>query len=94
LAELRQVLGAVESKLLMPFGFRTLSSGDHRYKGTYQGDILSRDGAYHQGTVWPWLLGAFFSSRLAVSEFPDTAPDEIDQWLEVFETHFRDAGVG
>jgi glycogen debranching enzyme len=88
------VLGAVESELLTLFGLRTLSSGDHRYKGTYQGDILSRDGAYHQGTVWPWLLGAFFSSRLAVSEFPDTVPDEIDQWLEVFETHLRDAGVG
>jgi glycogen debranching enzyme len=88
------VLGAVESELLTPFGLRTFSSGDHCYKGTYQGDILSRDGAYHQGTVWPWLLGAFFSSKLAVSEFPDTVPDEIDQWLEVFETHLRDAGVG
>jgi hypothetical protein len=39
-------------------------------------------------------LGAFFSSKLAVCEFPDTVPDEIDQWLEVFETHLRDAGVG
>jgi glycogen debranching enzyme len=87
-------LGAVESELLTPFGLRTLSSGDRRYKGTYQEDILSRDGADHQGTVWPWLLGAFFSFTLAVSEFRDTVLDEIDQWLEVFETHLRDAGVG
>jgi hypothetical protein len=40
------------------------------------------------------FLGAFFSSKLALSEFPDTVLDEIDQWLEVFETHLRDAGVG
>jgi predicted glycogen debranching enzyme len=90
----RQVLAAVEEELLTPYGLRTLSSGDHHYKGTYQGDIWSRDGAYHQGTVWPWLSGAFFSSKLAVSESPDTVLDEIDRWLEVFETHLREAGVG
>jgi predicted glycogen debranching enzyme len=90
----RQVLAAVEAELLTPYGLRTLSSGDHHYKGTYQGDSAGRDSAYHQGTVWPWLTGAFFTSKLSVSDSPDAVLDEIDRWLEVFETHLRDAGIG
>jgi predicted glycogen debranching enzyme len=90
----RQMLTVVEAELLTPYGLRTLSSDDHHYRGTYQGDTGSRDSAYHQGTVWPWLAGAFFTSKLAVSESPDTVLDEIDRWLENFERHLHNAGVG
>ena len=90
----RKVLAAVEAELLTPYGLRTLSSDNHHYRGVYRGGVLSRDSAYHQGTVWPWLSGAFFSAKLAVSESPEMVLDEIDRWLEVFEPHLRDAGVG
>jgi len=90
----RKVLATVEAELLTPYGLRTLSSNDHHYRGVCRGGVWSRDGAYHQGTVWPWLSGAFFSAKLTVSESPETVLDEIDRWLEAFEPHLRDAGVG
>ena len=49
------VLNVVREKLLTPVGLRTLSPDDPAYQPTYHGDRLTRDGAYHQGTVWPWL---------------------------------------
>jgi predicted glycogen debranching enzyme len=56
------VLAAVECELLTPMGLRTLSPRDSRYVGRYQGNVEQRDGAYHQGTVWPWLLGHFVTA--------------------------------
>ncbi|MBC8104916.1 MAG: glycogen debranching enzyme family protein [Cytophagales bacterium] len=53
------VLEAVTAHLLTPYGLRTLAPSDPAYRGRYQGDTWSRDGAYHQGTAWPWLLGSF-----------------------------------
>ena len=53
------VLATVERELLTPYGLRTLSHSDPRYVGRYEGGPEERDGAYHQGTVWPWLLGPF-----------------------------------
>jgi predicted glycogen debranching enzyme len=90
----RRILDVVEKELLTPYGLRTLSPGDHHYRGTYRGDVWSRDGAYHQGTVWPWLAGSFFSAKLAASDSPETVLDEIDRWLEIFSGHLRDAGAG
>jgi len=55
----RSVLSAVEKDLLTPYGLRTLSPKDPAYRGRYEGDREGRDSAYHQGTVWPWLLGAY-----------------------------------
>jgi predicted glycogen debranching enzyme len=54
-----KILEAVEKHLLTPFGLRTLSPFDPRYVGRYVGSPEERDSAYHQGTVWPWLLGPF-----------------------------------
>ena len=61
----RAVVRAVERELLTPAGLRTLAPGDPEYKGRYQGSPLERDGAYHQGTVWPWLIGPFVDAYLA-----------------------------
>jgi len=58
-ARARRVVEVVEAALLTPIGLRSLTPSDPRYVGHYRGDPRSRDGAYHQGTVWPWLLGPF-----------------------------------
>ena len=55
----RSVLATVEEHLLTPYGLRTLSPKDPAYRGRYEGGPGERDSAYHQGTVWPWLLGAY-----------------------------------
>jgi predicted glycogen debranching enzyme len=55
----RRLLQTVQDRLWTPMGPRSLAPGEPEYAATYQGDLLTRDGAYHQGTVWPWLAGAF-----------------------------------
>jgi len=59
-----RVLQVVTSELLTPKGLRTLSPRDAAYRGAYEGDQNERDAAYHQGTVWPWLIGAYIEARL------------------------------
>ena len=60
------VLACVQGALLTPFGLRTLAPTEPGYRARYEGDPRSRDGAYHQGTVWPWLLGPFVDAYLRV----------------------------
>ncbi len=59
-------MDVVEWELLTPYGLRTLSPRDPNYRGRYEGDPRSRDSAYHQGTVWPWLLGSFLTAYVKV----------------------------
>ncbi|TDQ85360.1 amylo-alpha-1,6-glucosidase [Paraburkholderia silvatlantica] len=63
----RPVVAQVEANLLTPMGLRTLAPSDRAYRGQYRGGVLERDGAYHQGTVWPWLLGPFVDAWLHVN---------------------------
>jgi predicted glycogen debranching enzyme len=58
------VVDVVQRELLTPCGLRTLNGGDPRYRGTYEGNRASRDEAYHNGTVWAWLLGPFTTAFL------------------------------
>jgi predicted glycogen debranching enzyme len=60
------IVDSVHHELLTPFGLRTLARNDPRYQGVYAGDRRSRDRAYHNGTVWPWLLGPFVTAFLKV----------------------------
>jgi predicted glycogen debranching enzyme len=60
----KPVLGIVREKLLAPYGLRSLAPGDANYKPRYDGNLLARDAAYHQGTVWAWLIGPFFDAWL------------------------------
>ncbi len=58
----REIVGACERELWTPLGMRTLSPADPLYRRYYRGDLVQRDEAYHQGTVWPWLLGPFVTA--------------------------------
>lgn len=61
--EQKAVVDTVTRELLTPYGLRTLSPNDPAYRPRYEGDAYSRDTAYHQGTVWPWLLGAYADAK-------------------------------
>ncbi|MEA5572647.1 amylo-alpha-1,6-glucosidase [Calothrix sp. UHCC 0171] len=76
--------------LLTSYGLRSLSPNDKMYQGNYGGSQYQRDGAYHQGTVWGWLLGAFVSAHLRVYENPAQAR----QFLEPMANHLYAHGVG
>ncbi|HTC93564.1 MAG TPA: amylo-alpha-1,6-glucosidase [Terriglobales bacterium] len=93
-AKFRNVLDVVERDLLTPYGLRTLSPADARYKGRYGGDQRARDDAYHQGTVWPWLLGPFITAWLKVYGESREARDKAAGWIGNFEPHLRGAGLG
>jgi glycogen debranching enzyme len=84
----RRVVDVVERELLTPMGLRTLSPRDSRYRGRYEGDVPSRDGAYHQGTVWPWLMGPFITAYLRVHGDAGRAraTDLLDHFRDVMKT--------
>ena len=87
------ILGVVERLLLTPYGLRTLAPTDARYCGRYGGDARSRDAAYHQGTVWPWLIGPFVAAYLRVNRSAD-ARVKLAEWVGPFRDHLSEAGIG
>ncbi len=87
----KSVLQVVEKELLTPVGLRTLSPNSPDYKPIYSGDLRSRDGAYHQGTVWAWLIGPFVDAWLKVHPHDRSA---ARKFLETFPVHLSDNGVG
>jgi predicted glycogen debranching enzyme len=88
--EARTVLDAAGRALLTSYGLRSLSPDDPAYRGTYGGDQVHRDGAYHQGPVWSWLLGAYAEARYRLDG--DTAAALAV--LRPIGDHLRDAGLG
>ncbi|HEY2124735.1 MAG TPA: amylo-alpha-1,6-glucosidase, partial [Chthoniobacterales bacterium] len=85
------VMQVVQEKLVTPVGLRSLSPDDPEYKPIYAGDLRSRDGAYHQGTIWAWLIGPFIDAWIRVN------PEEKQgarKFLEFFPEHLSDAGIG
>jgi predicted glycogen debranching enzyme len=85
------VLSVVEERLLTPVGLRSLAPDHPDYEPTYSGDLRARDAAYHQGTVWGWLIGPFVDAWLRVH--PDD-PTAARRFLEGFVEHLDDFGVG
>ena len=85
------VLEVVRAKLLTPFGLRSLAPGEPDYKPRYDGDLRSRDAAYHQGTVWGWLIGPYIDAWLKVH--PGDRRGVRDA-LAGFGRHLDEAGVG
>ena len=90
----RKVVEAVERHLLTPYGLRSLAPGDPQYHGRYEGNVRSRDGAYHQGTVWPWLLGPFLTAYLEVHNRSADARRQAAQWLAELRRYLNDEGAG
>jgi predicted glycogen debranching enzyme len=76
------VVEAVRRELLTPVGLRTLAPSDPNYHGRYFGPQMQRDAAYHTGTVWPWLIGAFLDAHLKVHDRSESAIAQARQWLQ------------
>ena len=88
------VVRAVERELLTPYGLRTLAPSDARYRGHYGGPQAERDGAYHQGTVWPWLLGHFIVAYLRAFGSGPRVRAQVERMMEPFCLHLCEAGLG
>ena len=85
------VVDVVSKRLLTPVGLRSLSPDHHDFKAKYFGDLRARDAAYHQGTVWGWLIGPWIDAWLKVH--PDDRAG-ARRFLEGFMAHMPDFGVG
>jgi predicted glycogen debranching enzyme len=85
------VVDTVRRHLLTPVGLRTLDRDHPHYKANYDGELRARDAAYHQGTVWPWLLGPFIDAWLKA--FPERG-DEARAMLRGLHDHLGQAGIG
>jgi len=91
----RQVFEIVESQLLTPVGLRSLAPDSPDYQGRYEGGIVQRDGAYHQGTVWAWLIGPFVDAALRVNgNTKEKRKAARKRFLEPLYEHLNVAGVG
>jgi predicted glycogen debranching enzyme len=86
----KAVVDVCARELLTPLGLRSLSPDDPRYVGHYGGDPATRDAAYHQGTVWPWLIGPFVAAHLRVYRDPSRARSFLLPLLR----HLGDHGLG
>ncbi|HYJ08286.1 MAG TPA: amylo-alpha-1,6-glucosidase [Polyangiaceae bacterium] len=91
----RAVVDAVERELWTPLGLRTLERHHHDYQPHYAGNPRSRDGAYHQGTVWPWLLGAFVEAWVKVRGGSSEAKQQArTRFVAPLREHLGHAGLG
>jgi predicted glycogen debranching enzyme len=89
-----RLVKAVGKDLLTRFGLRTLSPSHTDYQGRYQGGPGERDFAYHNGTVWPWLLGHYGEALLKCSSDKAAAVESVERILLNFEPHLEEAGLG
>jgi len=88
----RAVLAVVEQKLLTPYGLRSLAPDDPAYRGRYEGSPSSRDGSYHQGTVWSWLLGPYADALIKTNGAVGTPKGR--KAIEGLTPHLFEAGLG
>ncbi len=91
----RTVVEAVERRLWTPLGLRSLAPGEPGYTPRYEGGVRERDGAYHQGTVWPWLAGPFIEAWVrARGATPAARRQARARFLEPLLAHLGEAGLG
>lgn len=94
-ARAERIVSLVEERLWTPLGLRSLAPGEAGYAAHYSGGVLQRDGAYHQGTVWPWLIGPFVEAwvraRGGTNEAKRTARE---RFLTPIVAHLDAAGLG
>ena len=90
----KSVIDVVERELLTPLGLRSLSPQDPQYRPRYEGGVWERDSSYHQGTVWPWLMGPFITAYMKVNDRSEQAREQAARWLNGFGEHLQTAGLG
>jgi predicted glycogen debranching enzyme len=90
----QRVVDVVRRELLTTYGLRSLVPSDPHYCGRCEGDARSRDGAYHQGTVWAWLMGPFVSAYVKVHGRSAAARQQALAWIDGMCSHLYEAGLG
>lgn len=82
----KEVFSTVTKKLLTPYGLRTLAKGEPGYRENYEGDMIKRDMSYHQGIIWPWLLGPYYDAmnHMISSEKSKAAKKELEEQRKAF----------
>ena len=90
----RRVVDVVRRTLLTPLGLRSLAPGEPGYRGSCAGTASDRDEAYHQGAVWPWLIGPFVDAVLATAEDPAAEARVLSGDLQPLVAHLDAAGLG
>jgi glycogen debranching enzyme len=90
----RAVLNVVTDRLLTPYGLRTLAPEDPQYRGRYEGGPYERDAAYHQGTVWSWLIGPYVEAYLRVHGRSAESRAHARKLLQPLIAHLDEAGLG
>ena len=86
----KSVVAAVQDKLLTPYGLRTLDPQAEGYKGRYTGPMRQRDEAYHQGTIWPFLIGPFIEAYLKVNDFSKESKQQAAEFLQPLLKHLME----
>ena len=88
----KEMLNVVEKKLLTPYGLRTLAKGEPGYRERYEGDMIKRDMSYHQGVIWPWLLGLYYDSlrNMIKAEKNKTARKALEEKLKLFKENVKE----
>ena len=85
----RQIVEVVQRELLTPLGLRSLSPSDPNYRPRYEGGVVERDSAYHQGTVWPWLMGPYISAYVKVHKRSKEVRRQAELLLKPFRRAFE-----
>lgn len=85
------IINTVEKKLLTPYGLKTLAKGEEGYKESYEGDMVKRDMSYHQGTIWPWLLGLYYDAlnNMIKVEKKKSTKQELEKKRQEFKEEVR-----
>ncbi len=89
-----QVVNVVLKQLYATYGLRTLSPDHHEYRGVYKGDQWNRDGSYHQGTAWSWLMGHFISAYRKSHKYSEESRQRCLKFIYPFKDHLKDACIG
>lgn len=88
------VVKTVWRRLYCSYGLRSLAPGFPGYKGVYEGDVVARDAAYHQGTGWSWLIGHFITAYRKVNDYSAQSREVAQQFILPFKAHLREHGLG
>lgn len=90
----QSVIQKVWRELYTAYGLRSLSFKDPAYQGVYEGDEKQRDSAYHQGTVWSWLIGPFITAFRRVNNYSPASKRQVCGFIQPFKDHLREHGIG